>query len=54
MRDPEALGGLARLLGKPTSSIQYWARRGSIPPWWHQKVLALAKQRGIHLSKDDL
>jgi hypothetical protein len=45
---------LAALLGKGQSTVQHWAKTGSIPSRWHQTLLALAAEHGIDLSPSDL
>jgi myo-inositol-1-phosphate synthase len=44
---------LARLLGKRQSTVEHWAQTGRIPAQWHQKLLALARERGINLEARD-
>jgi hypothetical protein len=45
---------LARLLGKPQSSIEHWARIGFIPKKWHEKVLNLARHDGVPITRGEL
>lgn len=45
---------LARLLGKPATTVQSWAARGSIPSRRQPTLLAIAKARGIALTADEL
>jgi hypothetical protein len=45
--------GLARLLERPQSTVQYWARAGSIPVKWHQKLMDLARVNDVTLSPSD-
>jgi hypothetical protein len=52
----EKFGGqsaLARLLGKSPSTVQYWARTGTIPAKWQGQILALARERRIPLYSTD-
>ena len=44
---------LAEVLGRPQSTIQYWAKVGSIPAKWHQPILSAATARGITLGGSD-
>ena len=44
---------LARLLGKPQSTVQYWAKSGTIPGKWHKQILLAAKQENIELYPGD-
>lgn len=45
--------GLAKLLERPQSTVQYWARCGSIPAKWHQKIIDLAQTHGVSLAPAD-
>jgi len=45
--------GLARLLERPQSTVQYWARTGAIPAKWHQKLIELAHFHGVTISPAD-
>ncbi len=45
---------LARLIGKGPSTVQHWAKVGIIPSKWHDRLLAIARERGIDLSPGDL
>lgn len=45
---------LARMLGKGPSTVQYWAKTGSIPGKWHTRLLQLAVTQGIDLTPGDL
>lgn len=52
----EKFGGqtaLAGLIGKGQSTVAYWAKTGIIPIRWHSKLLQLAKEKGIELTKHD-
>jgi hypothetical protein len=44
---------LARALGKSPSTVQYWAKTGTIPAKWQGQILALARERGIRLYSGD-
>jgi len=44
---------LASLLGKTSSTVQYWANSGTIPAKWQGQLLALAKEQGIELYPGD-
>ncbi|HYK04021.1 MAG TPA: P63C domain-containing protein [Thermoanaerobaculia bacterium] len=44
---------LAGLIGRPQSTVQYWARTGSIPAKWHQQIIDRATERGLSLSPSD-
>ena len=44
---------LASLLGKTPSTVQYWARAGTIPSRWQGRILALAQEQGIELYPSD-
>lgn len=44
---------LAKLIGKGVSTIQYWAKVGSIPTKWQEPLLRLARERSIDLSPSD-
>lgn len=45
---------LSRMLGKGPSTVQYWRKVGTIPAKWHERILSLARERGIDLSPADL
>ncbi len=45
--------GLAKLLGRPQSTVQYWSRTGAIPSKWHQQLLNLATTHGVSISPMD-
>lgn len=45
---------LAEALGRSQSTIQYWAKVGSIPAKWHQPILAAATERGLSVTATDL
>lgn len=52
----EKFGGqtaLAGLIGKGQSTVAYWSKTGVIPIRWHSKLLQLAKEEGVELTKDD-
>jgi hypothetical protein len=52
----EKFGGqtaLSRLLGKPQSTVSYWAKTGKIPNRWWNHLMRLAQERGIELSVVD-
>src|SRR5438876_11444372 len=44
---------LARLIGKGSSTVQYWAMTGVVPARWQAELLRLAAERGIDLSPRD-
>jgi hypothetical protein len=44
---------LARLIGKGASTVQYWMRVGTIPAKWQERLLRLARERGIDLAPGD-
>jgi hypothetical protein len=44
---------LAEALGRPQSTVQYWARIGNIPAKWHPRIIEAAQERGISLSPHD-
>lgn len=44
---------LATALGKPQSTIQYWARAGTIPAKWHAPLITLAQGYGVELYPGD-
>jgi len=53
----EKFGGqsaLARMIGKGPSTVQYWAKSGSIPAKWHTTLLQLATARSVDLTPRDL
>lgn len=45
--------GLAKLLERPQSTVQYWSRTGAIPAKWHQKLIDLAQVHGVSISPID-
>jgi hypothetical protein len=52
----EKFGGqsaLAKLLGKPQSTVSYWVKSGTIPARWQGKLLKLAGENGVALSAHD-
>ncbi len=44
---------LANLLGRRQSTIGHWASTGRIPSQWHQKLIKLARERGVALEPKD-
>lgn len=44
---------LAYALDKHQSTVQYWARTGSIPHKWHAPIIQAAKERGIPVGPGD-
>ncbi|CAB1065861.1 FIG00532455: hypothetical protein [Olavius sp. associated proteobacterium Delta 1] len=44
---------LAELIGKKQSTVQYWAKKGTIPAKWQTKLLEIAQKRGVLLSPKD-
>lgn len=52
----EKFGGqtaLANLIGKRQSTVQYWAKCGTIPAKWHGKLLHLAAENHVNLVPSD-
>lgn len=52
----EKFGGqtaLAGLIGKGQSTVQYWAKKGTIPAKWQSKLLEIAQKQRINLSSID-
>ncbi len=52
----EKFGGqtaLAQLIGKGQSTVQYWAKAGTVPVKWHKKHLELAQKTGVSLAASD-
>jgi len=52
----ERFGGqsqLASLLGKRQSTVQHWAKTARIPAQWHERLLELAREKGIALEPKD-
>jgi myo-inositol-1-phosphate synthase len=52
----ERFGGqtkLASLLGKRQSTVQHWAKTARIPSQWHERLLELAREKGIGLEPKD-
>ncbi len=45
---------LARMIGKGPSTVQYWAKVGTIPSKWHAHLLTLAREHSIDLSPAEL
>ena len=49
----ERFGGqsaLARMLSRSQSTVQHWAKTGRIPAQWHERLLDLARDKGIALE----
>lgn len=44
---------LARLIGKGQTTVQHWAKTGSIPAKWQGHILRLAQENGIELQSND-
>ena len=44
---------LARLIGKGQSTVQYWARSGTIPAKWQKELIQIAQGKGINLTPAD-
>ena len=44
---------LAALLGKRQSTAQHWAKTGRIPSQWHERLMNLAREKGIALEPKD-
>ncbi len=44
---------LAKLIGKRQSTVQHWARTGTIPTRWQKQLLDLAREKGITLTAQD-
>ena len=44
---------LAKLLGRRQSTVQHWAKSGSIPPKWHQAIFDLATERDFLFSPSE-
>jgi myo-inositol-1-phosphate synthase len=44
---------LAQLLGRRQSTVQHWAKIGRIPSQWQERLLALARERGVSLDPKD-
>ena len=52
----ERFGGqsaLARLLGKGPSTVQHWAKTGTIPAKWQPELLRIAQEEGVTLHPGD-
>lgn len=45
---------LSKELGRPTTTVQSWKRRGVIPARQQPRVLAAARRKGIKLGPEDL
>lgn len=48
----EAVLGSALGVGK--SSVAYWVKTGVVPAKWHARLIELAKQRGVPLTREEL
>lgn len=44
---------MARILGKPPSTVYSWLYRERIPDQNHTEILRRAEERGIQLTRDD-
>jgi hypothetical protein len=44
---------LAKLIDRPQTTVQYWARSGTIPVKWHQQILAAASRANLSLGPAD-
>lgn len=44
---------LAKLIGKKQSTVQYWAKAGTIPAKWLPQLLELANKKNILLTSND-
>lgn len=44
---------LARAIERPQSTVQYWARSGTIPTKWHQVIIAAASKASIDIAPSD-
>lgn len=44
---------LAALIGRRQSTVQHWANTGIIPSQWQQKLLKLAREKGIDLKASE-
>ena len=44
----------AKLGDAPPSTVMSWHKKGRIPAWRHDSILASAKRHGIELSVDEL
>lgn len=45
---------LAKELGVGQSAIAYWVKTGKVPAKWHEKLLAIANNKGIDINAVDL
>src|SRR5436305_9995299 len=45
---------LAALLGRRQSTVEHWAATGRIPAQWQQRLIGLARERGLALEAKDL
>jgi hypothetical protein len=45
---------LAEALHTTQSTVQYWARTGSIPSKWHRPIIEVAVHRGVNIQPSDL
>jgi hypothetical protein len=46
--------GLARLIGKKPSTVQYWAKVDRIPARWHARLFEIAAEQGIPFDPGEL
>jgi hypothetical protein len=51
----ERIGGgvkrqLALKLGVEPMVVQYWAKQGRIPRWWHARIREIAKQMNVEIE----
>ncbi len=44
---------LAKALDRPQTTVQYWARTGTIPAKWHQTIMDAATKASLSLSASD-
>jgi 3,4-dihydroxy 2-butanone 4-phosphate synthase/GTP cyclohydrolase II len=44
---------LAKIIGKRQSTVQHWAKSGTIPTKWQPLLLELAKEKGVNLTAQD-
>lgn len=54
----EKFGGIrpmaAKLGGLPPSTVKSWHRKGDIPAWRHDSIMAAARAHGVSLTRDEL
>lgn len=48
-----SMNRLAHELGRNQSVVAGWKKRGSIPAWWHARVLEVAKRFEVQLAPAD-